>query len=115
MTPPTGWGILTTSKKLELFTFRIFVMLDIPFDLIGGNPVADGLKEIAVFPELASPQFLLDPEKLFKDLACTDALQHTHYVRNGVSWREAEKDMDVVLNNFHIFDLESMMMGDFLE
>ena len=92
MTPPTGRGILTTSKKLELFPFRIFVVLDILFDLIGGHPVTDGPKEISVFPELTSSQFLLDPGKLFKDLACTDALQHTRYVRNGVSWREAEKE-----------------------
>ena len=115
MTPPTGRGILTTLKKLQLLPFRILVVLDIPFDLISRHPVADGSNEVPVFPELASPQVLLDPRKLFEDLARADALQHPDYLSDGISGRKAEENMDVVGCDFHLFDCESMVICDFLE
>lgn len=86
------------------------MVLDISFDLIRSHSVPYGSCKISIFPEFASPQFILDLGELLEDFTCIDALEHAHYPCNGISRREAEKNMYMVHGNFHLFDLKAMVL-----
>jgi len=69
--------------------------------------------KIPVFPKLPSPQFLLYLRKLLKYFSGRDTPQHPHLVRNRISWRKTQENVDMVrsyisLHNFILMTLRHL-------
>lgn len=94
--------------------FKLLI-LDIPFDNVGGHFVSNRSDKISVTPQFSTPELASQPCKLFKDLASRQILQYSHCLRNGISRWKRKKYVNMIRHDCHLFNVEIVCFCNFLK
>ena len=86
--------------------------LNIFTDYIGGNFITNTANEVAVVPQLASPQMFSQFGKLLQRFPGRDAFHNLcHLCRRVFGWR-FDKDMNVVFQHLHRIYDQPVLFGN---
>jgi len=86
----------TPSEQPALSSIFRFLVLDVPFDQIGGNVIAGRSNIVAISPQLATPMRPTQPRKLGIQLAHRHALHYVHHLRRRITGRTTDEQVYVI-------------------
>jgi len=115
--PRAKHGASLSQLELELgrCSLKFSMILDVLLDYFRCYLVPHCPHKIAVFPQFPTPKFLFQPFEFLEHLACRDALEYPHHLRNRIpGWKTYQK-MHMLLPDLHRFDLNPKVSANLFE